>query len=65
MTIPAKGHLLVYVSTTESGTFLAATNEPPYFCFEADTEEALKPLIGEAISLCLKNRGTASQSSFV
>ena len=63
MTIAEKGSLLVYLSKTESGTILAASNEPPYFCFEAETEEEIQSLIQEAIDLCLESRDTVPQSS--
>ena len=32
----------IYFAQTEQGTFLAATNESPHFCFEADTQEDLE-----------------------
>ena len=33
--------LKIYVSTTPDGKFFAATNQSPYFCFEAESEEAV------------------------
>ncbi len=56
MTIPEKGSLSVFLTETEDGKIIAATNEAPYFCFEVDTKEELDPLIREAVELCLENR---------
>ena len=45
----AFGDISIYLAETEHGTFLAATNKSPYFCFEAETEGAIIALVTNAL----------------
>lgn len=44
-----------YVTQRERGSFLAATNESPFFCFEAETEAELFALVDRALKFYVAN----------
>ena len=44
------------ITETESGTILIATNEAPFFCFEAKDEEAAIKVAKRAISFFIRSR---------
>ncbi|HEX9646534.1 MAG TPA: hypothetical protein VGB88_03490, partial [Alphaproteobacteria bacterium] len=53
--------ITIYIAKTERNTFLAATNESPYFCVEADSEEELLRLAAYALRFYRNNKDTPSQ----
>jgi hypothetical protein len=52
-------HFDIYIGETEHGTHLAATNESPYFCLEAESEEALIAKVEAALAFLSANRHRA------
>lgn len=51
-------NLSICLTRTERGTFLAATNESPYLCLEAATEDAVVTLARDALAFCEQHKGT-------
>lgn len=46
--VTKKGHF--YVAELPGGKFIAASNSAPYFCFRADTEEAVFAKVDAALT---------------
>lgn len=42
----------VHIGTLGEGRVLAFTTEAPYFCFEAESQEALLSILREAVQFC-------------
>ncbi len=49
----------VYLTVTDDGTYLAATNESPHFCFEGSSEQELLATVEQALTFYYQNRGRA------
>lgn len=50
MTTANGSGITLFLTQTERGTWLAATNESPYLCVEADTEQDAVRIADEAIA---------------
>ena len=52
----------IYLATLSDGTHLAATNESPYLCFQAESEEAVKAKVKAALEFYDVKRDTQRAS---
>jgi predicted RNase H-like HicB family nuclease len=46
-----KDDFLLYFTKTSRGTFLVASNEEPFFCFEGETQEEVEKIAVRALAL--------------